>query len=51
MSVQAKGGLGKMEGVGGVIRKADKVQPKTTEVPKKQAEGKTSAEKSKVTQN
>ena len=38
MSVQAKGGLGKMEGVGGVIRKADKVQPITPEVPKKEAQ-------------
>jgi hypothetical protein len=38
MSVRAKGGLGKMEGVGGVTRKADKVQPKTPEVPKKEAQ-------------
>jgi len=38
MSVRAKGSMGKMEGVGGVIRKADKVQPKTSEVPKKEAQ-------------
>lgn len=37
MSVRTKSSMGKMEGVGGVIRKADKVQPKITEVPKKEA--------------
>jgi hypothetical protein len=37
MTVRAKGSMGKMEGVGGVIRKAQKVEPKNPEVPKKEA--------------
>ena len=48
MSIGAKSGLGKMSGVAGIVRKADK--EKTTRVPKKEAEGKTFAEQSKVTQ-
>jgi hypothetical protein len=34
MTVRTKGSMGKMEGVAGVVRKADKVQPKTDQVPK-----------------